>query len=481
MPPPATDFDLTEHGRRSAKLDHRFEIRKDRDHPERGRGLFAVQRVPEGTEVLRVRAVGAAVAKPFKKKLCGRCFRRAKKFDDLTPCRNCLLPLCDACHAGDAGDRPHSTRCEFGRKSLMLNPLDEGTLRLSADILARKKAGEIDDEDWGLLNSLGIDNSEDGSTGLDARELQKAVNMFKDAMDMDVSEEDIQTMHRRNNHNVYMVSPGDTSVACGDVQALFPFGALVNHSCRPNSCFHSVAESSPRGPEIELVLRTTFDLRAGDELCVAYFPDYVETPVARRREMLSDWGFHCTCARCQIEAEEEKHPEKHVKSRDQDAEKILHRIWKIVELGVRNQLQFGQEQGRTLEEALNLLSGTREEDISPMLRGRLTMMALMVARFAEGSVPSVGNLSAYQLACQHISPFRDPRVVDLFLEVHVKGVMLLREVEVTSASALMLRTVAEDALTKAIEMCELLYGKHHDYSVHLQGLKKSRGRARLPS
>lgn len=197
MPPPATDVDLTEHARRSAKLDHRVEIRKDRDHPERGRGLFAVQRVPEGTEVLRVRAVGAAVAKPFKKKFCCRCFRRAKKFDDLTPCRNCSLPLCDACHAGDAGDRPHSTRCEFARKSLFLKPLDEGSLRLSADILARKKAGEIDDEDWGLLNSLGIDNSEAGSTGLDARELQKAVNIFKDAMDMDVSEEDIQTMHRR--------------------------------------------------------------------------------------------------------------------------------------------------------------------------------------------------------------------------------------------------------------------------------------------
>lgn len=147
----------------------------------------------------------------------------------------------------------------------------------------------------------------------------------------------------------------------------------------------------------------------------------------------------------------------------------------------RNQLQFGQEQERTLEEALNLLSGTREEDISPMLRGRLTMMALMVARCAEGPVPSVSILSAYQLACQHISPFRDPRTVDLFLEVHVKGALLLREKEETSASALMLRTVAEGALTKAIEMCELLYGKHHDHSVHLQGLKKSRGRPRLPS
>lgn len=94
-----------------------------------------------------------------------------------------------------------------------------------------------------------------------------------------------------------MVSPGDTGVSCGDVQALFPFGALVNHSCRPNSCFHSVAESSPRGPEIELVLRTTFGLRAGDELCVAYFPDYVETPVAVSVWDLTNRGKRL-CVRC---------------------------------------------------------------------------------------------------------------------------------------------------------------------------------------
>lgn len=199
-PPPATDFDLTEYVRRSAKLDRRVEIREDRDHPERGRGLFAVQRVPEGTEVMRVRAVGAAVVRPMKEDLCGRCFRRQNPCDVLTKCRNCLLPLCVACQSGDAEGRPHSTTCEFARISLLLaanRSADEGTLRLSADILARKRAGEIDDKDWDLLNSLESHDNKAGKIGLGARELQIGVQTFKDAMDMDVSEEDVQTMYRR--------------------------------------------------------------------------------------------------------------------------------------------------------------------------------------------------------------------------------------------------------------------------------------------
>lgn len=75
--------------------------------------------------------------------------------------------------------------------------VDEGTLRLSADILARKRAGEIDDKDWDLLNSLESHDNKAGKIGLGARELQIGVQCFKDAMDMDVSEEDVQTMYRR--------------------------------------------------------------------------------------------------------------------------------------------------------------------------------------------------------------------------------------------------------------------------------------------
>ena len=158
-----------------------------------------MKRVPEGTEVMRVRAVGGAVVRPFEETLCCRCFRRSEK-DDLIECRNCHLRLCDACHSGDVENRPHWTRCEFARKVLLFtaNPeVDEGTLRLLADILARKKAGEINDKDWDLMNSLRSDNNEAGDIGLSTRHLETGVQIFKDTMDMEVSKEDIQTMYRR--------------------------------------------------------------------------------------------------------------------------------------------------------------------------------------------------------------------------------------------------------------------------------------------
>lgn len=87
-------------------------------------------------------------------------------------------------------------------------------------------------------------------------------------------------------------------MAFGDVQGVFPFGSLVNHSCRPNSCFHSVAKASPQGPEVELVLRTTREVHVGDELCISYLVNYPEIPVAVSASDLTNrghWRFSVWC------------------------------------------------------------------------------------------------------------------------------------------------------------------------------------------
>lgn len=75
------------------------------------------------------------------------------------------------------------------------------------------------------------------------------------------------------------MSPHTTAVDFGSassVEGLFPCGALVNHSCLPNSFFHCVAGSSSSldgRPVIEQVLRTIRNVRAGEELCYAYLSD----------------------------------------------------------------------------------------------------------------------------------------------------------------------------------------------------------------
>lgn len=84
----------------------------------------------------------------------------------------------------------------------------------------------------------------------------------------------------RVTRNAHMVTPGETNTGFGDIQAFFPLGALVNHSCQPNSCFHSMVKASPGGQEVDFVLRTTLEVRAGNELCISYIVNYATSSVA---------------------------------------------------------------------------------------------------------------------------------------------------------------------------------------------------------
>lgn len=51
-----------------------------------------------------------------------------------------------------------------------------------------------------------------------------------------------------------------------------------------------------------------------------------------RRSMLESWGFQCACARCETEAEEEKHPEKNCTRRNQEGRKMLGKLKEMMEL-----------------------------------------------------------------------------------------------------------------------------------------------------
>lgn len=95
----------------------------------------------------------------------------------------------------------------------------------------------------------------------------------------------------RVTRNIHTVSPNTTRFnfgsisSIGSVEGLFPCGALVNHSCQPNSHFHCVAKASPSAdgrPVIEQVLRTTRKLRAGEELCYSYLSDSAAATVLVR-------------------------------------------------------------------------------------------------------------------------------------------------------------------------------------------------------
>ncbi|EEB91201.1 hypothetical protein MPER_10478 [Moniliophthora perniciosa FA553] len=46
-----------------------------------------------------------------------------------------------------------------------------------------------------------------------------------------------------------------------------------------------------------MILRTSRDIKAGDELCISYISNLL-SPTASRQRDLRSYGFQCTCGRC---------------------------------------------------------------------------------------------------------------------------------------------------------------------------------------
>lgn len=206
MPSPAAEYDLTSYARRLSKLDKRVEVRMDPSHLERGRGLFAVRDVPEGTEVMRVRAAGAILPMRTRQLSCCRCFLPLKNGERPKACRRCDVRFCARCVPVAEKDEIHRGTCAFSKSAIELcaveRGVDEGLLLLSCNILRRRAIGVIDDEEWDVFNSLESDDNEAGTIGLASHALRLCVRLFKDVMDVDVSEEDVQTIYRRHVRHV---------------------------------------------------------------------------------------------------------------------------------------------------------------------------------------------------------------------------------------------------------------------------------------
>lgn len=145
----------------------------------------------------------------------------------------------------------------------------------------------------------------------------------------------------------------------------------------------------------------------------------------------------------------------------------------------REKLQFGQNEQDALTIALGLLASTGPQDMSPLLRNCLTMEAAAVALLADGESDLHSDLSAYNLATQVLSDFRDPRMITMLCNTHTIAKKLLAAEENSRVKTNMLKLMAADALAKAVEACELCYGKQNVRSVHLRRLKSTS--SRLPS
>lgn len=202
----ASTSDPNPYARRAAKLDRRVEF--SRRHPKRGRGLFALRDLPAGTEVMRVPAVAAVLSGRGAKDSCAGCFLSMKAVGQLNACQGCPLRFCARCKKegiGGGGVGHNNGTCELTKGFIGIRANNtggsgspnEGLLRLVADLLVRRRAGVISDEEWDLLKSLESRENEARTMGLSPSEIQKCARLLKSLVGIDVSHEDFQAMYRR--------------------------------------------------------------------------------------------------------------------------------------------------------------------------------------------------------------------------------------------------------------------------------------------
>lgn len=195
------------------QLDARFAIRRDPRRPKRGRGVFAVEDVPAGTEVMRVRAVAATVISKHRQQTCACCFtgQRQRSSGEIGPmvvCQFCKAHFCEECcrrpgFKESASALVHTDTCYLAR-SVAAKPIgakvDVELLFLVVDFLARRKRRLVDDEEWEAVN--GLEGSEVGAAGgakaLTERELREVrERMQASSPELGISESDVQTMYSR--------------------------------------------------------------------------------------------------------------------------------------------------------------------------------------------------------------------------------------------------------------------------------------------
>lgn len=81
--------------------------------------------------------------------------------------------------------------------------------------------------------------------------------------------------------------------------AVYQVGAILNHSCAPN-CVLVYGDSTDDHEEQVQKIVVIEDIKEGSELCHSYV-ELCQPTAARRSHLLSNYGFECSCPKCEVE------------------------------------------------------------------------------------------------------------------------------------------------------------------------------------
>jgi deoxyinosine 3'endonuclease (endonuclease V) len=296
----------------------------------RGFGLVAARDFAYDTCIVQNEAPFAALLDAGQSSLiCARCWRLCDEAG-AKPCQwECGLNYCcETCLQDHAEE--HKLLCtgrvdseahplvRFKRHALETNPHFIMAAQLVVKLLLSPASMELELENFDRpLWHEALAASEPAAVREAVRELARAsrellrqalVAQFPDARAVDAclgmeGEEDdtwlrLMGMFERNQFVVQFPADGEEDNDQDTVgTGVFSVLCQANHSCDPNA---EIVFSDSNLASLRL-LRS---VKAGEELCVSYIDEELES-AAERRAALADYGFVCSCSRCVEEDEDE--------------------------------------------------------------------------------------------------------------------------------------------------------------------------------
>jgi len=294
-------------------MDPSWNLRWKRDEA-RGRFVYAIENASPGTLLLEEEAYALAPVMQHAQRLCGGCLANVRAVDQtaLIPCGTCRTVFCSPQCAASAH---HDALC--GPLATVLANTKDPTMMTTAILILRAIAGE---ETHPLTSAAQSGDAGGVAVGKAKKTLLDSLMSNRDKLDPSVEsklranfgamfavpafaaalepygpvEDVIESALQYSgivNSNAFPLEANlpDRQVFLG--MGLFPFAALINHSCTPNA----IAVSGSRGTLRVVAIR---DILAGDEVTIAYTP--VHDPYATRtRALVRQRFFACSCDRCQ--------------------------------------------------------------------------------------------------------------------------------------------------------------------------------------
>ncbi|XP_042235254.1 SET domain-containing protein SmydA-8-like [Homarus americanus] len=253
-------------------------------NPKQGRYLVAARDIKAGEVVFGEEPLVVA-PKPGAGSTCLACLRALK--ESWVGCNGCGSPLCSP-HCGGAGHTAEECKRLTGlglkqdssNKNLLIKQLNVLLTPLRTLLLMEKSPGKA-----AVIAALQSNADLRQKLPIGRFVEEKVAGPLRRQLSLQVGSDIVQHLCGVFDTNAFVISLGNNR--CG--RGLFPLGALMNHSCIPNTQ-HWYKDGV-------LIVRALKDIPKGESLTNTYAPTLWGTQ-ARAAHLAGSKLFTCTCERC---------------------------------------------------------------------------------------------------------------------------------------------------------------------------------------